>query len=315
LSDRVTVGAGVFPIASAGAEYLYGTPTISDKTTLFFLEATPAVAFNLPAGLRLGLGYRITYAQLERFKGSAGQNPAFIDFTLRGVNFLGFRVGAQWTAAPWLEVGAVYRHKTVTTVKNDTGVAVSQTYRDVSTTLTLPSKLGAGARVDLEPFGPHVALGSDVEYGFNSQNTTAALEGTSEATGARVAVPNVYEWSNSVTVRVGAELRLLRDAEIDADRVALRAGYVFDSRVSNPEYPTAFGTPPGATQVITAGAGYNGGRWQANIAYGYRFGSGSVTQADLTAPGRKTCPFCSFAGNDDYSISLSGIYVDASYDF
>jgi long-subunit fatty acid transport protein len=309
VSEIVTVGLGVFPIASAGAAYEYGPPGFEDKTSLFFIEGTPAVALNLPANVRVGLGYRITFAQLERFKGYAGSDTPFIDFTLRGMNFLGFRAGVQWTATPWLELGAVYRHKTVTTVKNDTGVAVSRTFRDVSTKLTLPSKLGAGARLDLEPFGPHASLGSDVEYGFHSQNVSAPLEGTPEAGGPRVAVANIFRWSNSITLRFGGEVRLLHSAEIDADRLALRAGYAFDGKVTNERYPSAFGTPPGPTHVLTVGTGYDGGPWQVNAAYAYRFGSGRAADVD------SACAFCGVEGRDEYSIALSGIYVDAGYDF
>src|SRR6187402_1499272 len=56
LHKIITLGVGVFPIASAGATYKYGTGNFQDSTELFFLETTPAIAFNLLSNLRLGLG-------------------------------------------------------------------------------------------------------------------------------------------------------------------------------------------------------------------------------------------------------------------
>ncbi len=49
---------------------------------------------------------------------------------------------------------------------------------------------------------------------------------------------------------------------------------------------------------------------QSCLAYAYRFGHGAVTKPDSA-----NCAFCSYAGEDDYSIHLSGIYLDASYKF
>ena len=72
------------------------------------------------------------------------------------------------------------------------------------------------------------------------------------------------------------------------------------------------------------GAGYDAGPWELNLAFAHRLGSATITEADVTMvgtmattgePGRRVrdCKFCSFQG--DYSIGLSGIYVDFSYEF
>jgi len=45
----------------------------------------------------------------------------------------------------------------------------------------------------------------------------------------------------------------------------LRAGYIFDSTVTNKAYPSAFGTPPAPTHTITAGTGYVEETWQARM--------------------------------------------------
>lgn len=313
LTDWLTAGLGLYPIASAGAKYEYefAGAQVENRTKLVFFEGSPALAVNLPGRVRLGAGYRITYVDLQRFQGIA-QSP-FLDFGLTGWNFQGFRVGAQWTPMNWLQLGASYRHKTETKVKNKEGVALAMTFTDVETTFVLPSKLGVGARADLGDFG----LAVDGEYLWNSQNDEHPLIGTAPATPVsgpmRIAVPNVFDWKDAITLRGGLEYRLLPAPRTDHQQLALRAGYIYDGKTTNERYPSAFGTPPGPTQVVTAGLGWNAGSWQANVAYGYRFGEGEVTAADLMAPGRRNCAFCSVAGMDPYRLRIHGIYADVSF--
>jgi len=314
LTPWLSAGLGIYPIASSGATYQYGAPGFEDKTSLLFIEATPALAANLAKGLSVGLGYRVTFVSLERYTGNRddGSTP-FLDFKLTGYNFASFRAGLKWQPTPRLSLGLVYRQKVTTHVTNEMGIATRAVYRDISTDFLLPTKFGAGARYDFDDLGPHLGVALDLEYSLNSENEGSPLRGTPAGSNTEVAVPNVFAWKNSVTLRLGAEYRLLADPALGRDRLALRAGYVFDSRVANPQYPTAFGTPPGATQVLTTGAGYDFGHWQSNIALAYRFGSATVTTDDLNAPGRKECAFCGSSG--EYSIRLTGIYVDASYAF
>jgi len=318
LNDIATIGLGVYPIALAGATYRYPPGRYGgiteDRTRLVFFEASPAVAFNLPARVRLGAGYRVTYTSITRFSGNP-DNPAstpFLDFKMHGINWEGFRVGAQWTPLDWLQVGAVYRHKTKTKVTNDSGIAVGMKFTDIDTTFVLPSKAGAGARADLGYLG----IAVDGEYLFNEQNKGYPLNGLPPApmmgTAMRTSVPNFFLWKNEFTVRGGLELRMgfVRALE----RLAVRGGYVYDGKTTNPVYPSAFGTPPGPTNVITGGLGWKGGRWQVNAAYAYRFGTGAVTPADIAMQSpAMPCAFCSSAGDLPYKINVHGLYLDFSY--
>ncbi|HEY0705884.1 MAG TPA: outer membrane protein transport protein, partial [Polyangia bacterium] len=314
LTDWLVAGLGLYPIASAGATYEYdffGTQ-LEDTTRLVFLEASPALAANfLSNRLRIGLGYRLTYVSLERFLGDPTKDHGGLDFKLTGLNAAGFRVGAQYTIVDGISVGAVYRHKTETTVKNDTGYALSEQFADVSTEFVLASKLGAGVRGDFGDLG----IGLDLEYLFNSQNKGYPLKGTRLMTepgqpAMPLEVANVFEWKDEFTIRTGLEYRLLGDPALRP--LALRIGYVFDGETTNPVYPSAFGTPPGPTHVITGGAGWKLSRWQFNLAYARRFGEGDVTVADLMTPGRRTCTFCGAAGDKPYKIGVHGFYFDVS---
>src|SRR6478752_5575790 len=190
----LTLGVGVFPIASAGATYKYGS-NVHDSTELFFLETTPAIAFNPLPNLRFGLGYRMTYVNLSRYQGNpdSGMTPV-LDFKLSGWNFAGFRAGVQWSALPWLEFGAVFRSTVNTKVTNSHGVALQMNYNDISTHFKLPAKLGFGTRVDFDPFRVPLSVVLDFEYAFNSQNKGDPLHGTDAVSGALTSVANVFEW-------------------------------------------------------------------------------------------------------------------------
>jgi long-chain fatty acid transport protein len=327
ITRRLTLGLGVYPIASAGAEYKYqiGDTGVENRTRLFFLEISPALAVNLPGRVRLGAGYRVTYVSLERFQGNPQVAPGFLNFAMNGFNFAGFRVGAQWTARDWLEVGASYRHKTVTKVTNTQGVALGQTFTNVETTFLLPSRLGLGARADLGP----ASLTADAEYTWQSQNDAYPLIGTPPPTDAMpdpepLAIDNVYDWKDAVTLRAGFEYRLLpveggshnlfAGRAADGRRLALRVGYIFDGTVTNKQFPSPFGTPPGPSHIFTVGAGWDGGSWQVNLAYGYRFGEGAVTAEDIMSAER-VCRFCGIAGSDPYKIHINALYFDFSYKF
>ena len=308
----ITLGVAVYPIASAGATFKYGAGNFEDRTTLLFLEASPGIAFNPLPNLRFGVGYRITYVHLDRYQGDPDPGGMVNhDFKVSGQNFTGFRVGAQYDPLPWWHFGAVFRNTVNTKVTNTHGIALATDYTDISTHFKLPAKLGFGTRVDFDAFGIPASTAVDFEYDFNSLNKGDPLEGTpAPGSGGVPSVANLFEWKDSQTLRLGVEYRILRDRHTHVDRVPLRVGYVYDTRTANPRYPTAFGTPPGPTQIFTVGTGYNAGIWQANIAYAYRFGHGAVTNPDT-----KNCAFCSEAGKDDYSIHLNGIYLDGSFKF
>jgi long-subunit fatty acid transport protein len=309
----VTVGLGVFPIAMAGATYKYPATnaTIEDRTRLVFLEVTPGLALNLPGRVRVGAGYRVTYVSIERYQGVPDQpmTQAALDFSMTGLNWKGFRVGAQWSALDWLQFGAVYRHKILTRVSNDQGHALVD-FVNIETKFLLPSKLGVGARVDPGPVG----IAIDGEYTFNSQNDSFDLSGMMVPAPPPdmpfPPVPNVFDWKDEITVRAGLEYRLL--GEPTRRRLALRGGYVYDGKTTNPQYPSAFGTPPGPTHVFTLGAGWRGNSWQVNAAFARRAGSGAVSATELAMAPRR-CAFCGQAGDDPYRIGVNGLYVDFSY--
>lgn len=313
ITDWLTAGFAVYPVASAGAEFQYDDgfgATTTDRTRLVFIELSPGLSFQIPSypKLSIGFGYRITLVQLERFQQTV--DPAFpdtpdtgIDFDISGTNFAGFRFGVQWRALDYLQVGVSYRHKTETTVDGD-GIVIGAEWPYVGTKFTLPSRLALGLRSDFSDFG--VAL--DLEYAFNSQNDQAGVFiGADEASASPLA--NVFDWENALTIRAGVEYRLLDE------RLPIRAGYIWDQKTSSAVYSSAFGTPAGPTHVITLGTGWNTPTWSLDVAYAFRQGSATVTQDQFDEregpSGMGECQFCAYPG--DYEIKLHGIYLTFGY--
>jgi len=304
IAEPVTIGFGVYPVAAAAGEYrttgATGMPSI-DKTRLVFLEFSPAISVNLMRNLSLGVGYRVTLATLERVKGNI-DDPREFNFEVSGVDAAGIRAGLQWQVNESFSVGAVYRHKVEPTLKADNVYA----YRPLingETTFLLPSKAGIGFSGKFDRW--HPAL--DFEYGFYSQNTTTTLSGVDPMTGETIQVQNYFMWQNAVTARLGLEYLLGNESQIP-----VRVGYIYDGKVGNKMYPTAFGTPPAASNSFTVGAGYRGDKWQVNIAGAYRFASAVVTADDIK--GAQPCPSCSKPG-PDYNLKILGFYLDFSYRF
>lgn len=304
LADDLHVGLAVYPVASGAAEYrteFVGLPVI-DKTRLVFFEVSPAASYVLPGGdVSLGLGYRVTYATLERLQGFE-DDPNILNFEVTGLNYAGIRAGIQWRPSNAASLGIVYRHRIDVDLEADNGLAVANV-RNARTTLTLPSKLGFGGRWDLGPLG----FAADIELGFNSQNETSTISGDNadgvEVDGKpkREAVDNVFQWHDSITARLGIEYHV-------APAWPVRVGYVFDGQVTNRAYPSAFGTPPAPSHSMTMGGGYEGDGWQVNLALARRTVSTTVAEDEIGQD--PPCAFCAPAG--EFELELYGVYVDYS---
>ena len=302
VNDVVAFGLAFYPVASAGAEYLYteagSGAKVRNFTSVRFLEISPGVAFKIPdSGLSIGFGYRVQFVSLGRYLGpedKATGTPTF-DVSMSGKNFTGFRVGLQWEPIPELQLGLVYRSLTRTNIEDDKGVVLAPA-TNVETEFTLPQKLGFGARANLDP----IAIVLDLEYGLYSDNQTNEFKADPALV---LPIVNVSKWSDALTLRAGVEYGV--------DKTwFFRGGFLWDGQVSQEDYPSAFGTPPTSTTSITAGVGYKcGDKWELNFAAVQRFGATKVQKGDdLDA-----CIPCS--ANGDYKLSMTAFYLDFVYAF
>ena len=313
VTEKIRLGLAFYPIASAGGSYQYtlvGNPVV-DSTKLVFLEASPGLAIRLPGRVNIGLGYRFTLMTLTRLTQPEGQLPT-TNFELTGSEASGFRAGLQWTALEAskgpieLQLGLSYRHRVIVPVAAANGTAVTMNFRDIESTFTLPSRLIAGLSAQKSGYRLHV----DVEHGFNSQNQSSELKGMqildNQDQGV-LGVKNIFDWQDAQTWRLGLQAPLaLRDQKLLA-----RVGYAYDGTTSSKVYPTAFGTPPGPTQVLTAGFGLRPKNMKIDLAFAHRFGSATVRQSDLEKR-TEVCLFCSHPG--EYEITLNGLYASVVYE-
>lgn len=318
LTDWLSVGAAIYPVASAGGRYEYtqlvgiNEQNVEDKTKLIFVEAALGVAIRLAEPrLTFGLGYRVTYVNLTRATIRDGSRRT-LDFSMNGLNFLGLRAGIQWAPIEHhLRLGLAYRHKTITSVSSNEAIAPPAFAPPdgqvvaARSEFTLPSRLVFGVRGDLVGWGASF----DLEYGLNSQNVRSTLSGTRSTDGGQLTADNVFAWENAFTFRFGVEYSVQLGDDL---WLRPRAGFILDLKTSNPSYPSAFGTPPSDTKVFTAGAGFDFAPYAVGVAYAYRFGGTRVSEEDLRDGQQGVCLFCSQPG--DYKLQLHGVYVDVSYE-
>ena len=305
----LTAGLALFPVASGGADYQYVVPGAQEyqvnETSIVFFELTPVISLNVPKDsivpgeLAFGVGYRMSLLDFTRLQG-ARDNPQALDLELSGTNFTGVRVGMQYRPVPAVSIGAVYRNRIEATASADEGTVLGNPASDVELPFVLPAQLGGGIRGDID----RVGVAFDATYTFQSQNERSLLSGTIGPN--RVSVPNVFDWEDAFTLRFGFEYRLGPTQE-----VPVRLGYIHDGRVASRRYPSAFGTPPTATQTFTLGSGYDAGSWEMNVALALRGGSTDISAEEIAPPAE--CPTCGFSG--DYGIEATGVYVDWSTDF
>jgi long-subunit fatty acid transport protein len=305
----LSAGVAVFPVASGGAEYEYPIPNGGaqyqyNATNIVFYEATPLISLNvpkdavLPGELSVGVGYRASFVSFERQQGLRS-DPQTLDLDTSGTNFSGVRVGLQYRPGPGFSIGAVYRNRIEVTTEGDSATVLGNPATDVTFPFVLPAQLGGGLRTDIDRLG----IAFDAQYTFQSQNERSVLAG--DVAGTPVQVVNIFDWKDAVTLRFGFEYRLG-----PTEQLPIRVGYVYDAQVSSRRYPSAFGTPPTATQSFTFGGGYDSGLWQLNLALALRGGSTTIDAIEVAPP--TECPTCGFSG--EYALSATGIYVDFSTD-
>lgn len=302
--EWLTFGVAVFPVASGGAEYRYTVVNpLTDSTRILFIEATPVVSLDvpkdrwLPGRLAFGVGYRMSLVSFRREQGRI-ENPRLLNLDMTGSNFSGLRVGLQYKPTDSFGVGLVYRNKIRVVTRADEVTVFLSPAEQAELPFVLPAKFGLGMRQNFGALG----LAADVEYAFQSQNERESLTGVLD--GEAASVENVFAWRDGITGHFGVEYAL----DLGPLRVPLRAGYVFDSKVTSKQYPSAFGTPPAPTHSVTLGSGLVAQSWQLNAAVVRRMGSTTVSEDEHVG-----CRFCGFPG--DYSIGMTGLYLDASMDF
>lgn len=317
LHQYFSAGIAVYPAASSGGGYSYSTTdskgvvtSTEDSAKLVFMEAAPTIAAELLPGLRLGVAARMAQVTFQRSVTNTekGVETPFHDLDLKGYSFTGVKVGLQYSTGD-LDIGAVYRSGSTSVVEGDKATLNGIPAADARFEFILPSKAGVG--VQYRGIA-NLRLGADFEYIFNSENDKTFVKGkpcldgaACTMKGAELAVPNISNWSDSMTVRVGGAYKI--------GSLEPRLGYLLDTQAANISYPSAFGSPPAPTHTLTAGLGYDiSPDLDVSIAGAYRTGGTTVTAEDLAAA-KETCAFCGQKG--EYAMTLYGAYLDVRWRF
>lgn len=303
LHPRVAIGGGVYPVGASGGHFEYTAQRggeerewLNEQQALAF-ELSPAVAFNLPGNLRLGAGYRITILKFERQLGDASE-PRDVNIDLWGFDFTGMRLGAQWQPLEALGFGVSYRHRVTIEASADEGTLLGFDLQNVEAAMTVPSRLNVGVHGTLGELG----LSAEYELSFNNQFDTIPVSGDLPAQDSDVQVDFDFHWQNSYALKLGGEYLI-------AKRWSVRAGYAYDSRATNPKYPSSFGSPPSDNHYLTMGAGYDHGHWRIDLAFSQKLpttvelAQGEIADAD-------SCRFCAKAGV--YRSNMSALLLDFS---
>lgn len=308
VTDWLVLGAGVFPTALGGARYVYEDlmgEVYEDRAVSLVLETSVGAAIDFEpwglAGLRLGVTWRPTFVSLTQEREFGG-----VSFRLTGWDYRGFRVGAQYQPIEELELGFTWRTRITASISDPsaevTFAPLPPVDAQVESELYLPDRIGIGVRGRIGP----VAIATDLEITFSSNNVTQPF-----VINDSITVEQVQAWENEYTWRIGVEYR------VAAEKLPLRLGYIYDGITTDIHYPSAFGTPPTATHVITAGVGYDHEGYSVNLAYAHRRGEVEVTMANPSAgdPGyvQPCAPLC--GGDGSHGLASNELYVDFSRSF
>ncbi len=317
LHDRIHIGAAAYLLGGAAGSYAYdytkfgGTYHAVDSAKLSFIEVSPTVSVKILDNLRFGVTYRPVITSFDRTRfdtpASGGAQVTNLDLSMKGVGWTGVRLGLQYDVTPNLSMGLTFRNKVDITVAADKITYSAFEFDNATYHFILPAKLGYGLHWKINEI---LRVAADFEYIFNSQNDVVNLAGNQiiGPVSTPLVVPNAMYWKDSFTIRVGGAVKVSKPLE-------LRAGYVFDSQAANIRYPTAFGSPPGNTQIGTLGAGYTfSPLFDMSLAVAARYGSATVSETDSPpADVHKASPFSGYPG--DYAILLIGAYIDARFHF
>jgi hypothetical protein len=289
---KVGIGAGAYLVGGSHLEFdnlnlqPNGGPTIgiypTEEANLTLMEYAIGGAIEVSPGFKIGAAWRFTQANFSfaTVEESIG-NQAFETLSITNatdLNYGGFKIGALFEDPrnkTW-GIGVSYRtQQNFNTVGNGTSQTILTQGGSASTNMVLntaigfvlPAEFSAGANYQ---FNGNLRILVGVDYAQYSNDGQLTIAGTYNGT----QLPSVaLNWNNMYNGRIGVEYTGMRD-------VALRAGYVYTSQVTNTNNAKAIYTPPGPVSQVTVGGGVT---VQKNIdidgafEYAYSSGTGMMT--------------------------------------
>ncbi len=271
LSDKLTVGIGVYTPSGTGASWdgtelknLSGGKPYTWQSFLGVFTVSPLLAYKVSDQLSLGASINLNYGMLKIERPGVGQ----YEESLNGIGF-GATVGMQYKPSDKLAFGLSYKLPVSVTLKGDatmSGAALvgAATESDVTRKTTLPMWLGAG--VSFKPLDK-LRLAFDVNWTNWKKLDKIPVEFSDAYWTALMAHPALkaafdqnldLKWKDCLQVRVGAEYLV-------NEQWSLRVGYMRDPSPAPLETMNIL-LPQIPYNMFTVGAGYTGAKLSVHAA-------------------------------------------------
>jgi long-chain fatty acid transport protein len=295
LSDRTTVGIGLFAQGGSGVEFdalqtAFGT---RDELSVAFLIArlTPAVAFQVNDALSIGASMLVTYSSFEQkfFPNTSYADPTVSFFgselkDLETVN-VGAKLGFLYRISDRVRVGVAYT--SAVPLKFEEGQMTANmsaaglgtvTYGSVTAEgLDQPQEFGIGLAI--EPTDQWLVAG-EVNWidwsGAVKRSTLVARDPDNPAAPATINLAQDQNWRDQYVLALGL-------AYEPTERAVVRAGYNYARHPLTPETINPLLAPVGEHHA-TFGGGYRmGAKWRIDGGIEYAF-KNSVTYTNPSLP-------------------------------
>ena len=271
LSDKLTVGIGVYTPSGTGASWdgtqlknLSGGKPYTWESFLGVFTVSPLLAYKVSDQFSLGASINLNYGMLKIERPGVGQ----YEESLNGIGF-GATVGMQYKPSDKLAFGLSYKLPVSVTLKGDATMAGAAmvgaaTESDVTRKTTLPMWLGAG--VSFKPLDK-LRLALDVNWTNWKKLDKIPVEFSDAKWTQYMSVPALkpafdqnldLKWEDCLQVRVGAEYMV-------SEQWSLRVGYMRDPSPAPLETMNIL-LPQIPYNMFTVGAGYSGAKLSVHAA-------------------------------------------------
>ncbi len=283
------------------------------KIDVQILEAALGIGYKIMPGLTVGAAWRVDmvsagFSTFSSHPAALTGSPPSLTWLnlhdLKQTTYSGFRLGTQYRPNDSWGIGASYRSKIDFKVKgkaNGTadipalGKAVELTDEDASAASSLPMQLALAADFALTDT---IRLFAGFDWTNYGNNNALVIEGsvqnTLSSTSTNIGSELGLGWRDMYNFRLGMEYSGVADW-------AIRAGYVFNTAVTNKNYARAtFVAPgPGHTFLLGAGTSFMNKTLDLDGALEYGVAKASVATGEGVVGDYKT---------DAYAIHLGTTY-------
>lgn len=257
LSDRLVVGAGLYPPYGLGVTYSDGP---YQESLLSSINITLGLGWQLTDTLSVGIGGDIGYGQLV-YNSSLHQigdiviDPLFMETEADGIG-LGYRLGVLWQPTERFSWGLSYSSPMKIKLKGDTDLSLFDFglgNDDFDASVTFPGRIGTG--IAIRPTDKWL-LAFDVNWYDHRKTDKIDFNFNLLPT-----IRQKMEWQNNWSVHLGTEYQV-------AENWRLRGGVAW-MQAAVPKTTTNPIIPDGDGWCASFGVGWQKKNWSVDLAYLY----------------------------------------------